>query len=599
MNSAHFVIPFCIGTGLMLVFLVWKYCRWIRSFSKRQHAVVIRNLLSWKILPAIWEAFREGLLHWRITQKNRLLGYMHRSLAFGWFLLIAAGALQAALFFPDGHAFYMAIFLNFFEPRTPGYGQTLPPAPMADLMDALLLYVFSGLLLAMFKKVWSRPLGMKRTTKHGLIDRAAKCTLWAIFPLRAVSEGLTSALYGNGGFLIRAIGGWFSSAGIASIHTEYTAWMLYSLDVGLFFSLMPFTRYMHIFTEVFLIYFRQLGVRESAQKSGYTMFELNACARCGICIDNCPINKDLHISDTQSVDLIKALRNKDVFRKAADIADNCMMCGRCAEECPVKIDLGAIRRQVRASSNKPIDAKDCYGYLRDIHPFNAIGRVAYFGGCMSKLTPGITESMIRIFEAAQQPYWYMDREQNICCGRPLMLQGFANQADELHNRNTSLIMQSGAKMLVTSCPICYQSFTKEYRLSIPVLHHSEYIAMLIREGRIRVEREEGLRTVYHDPCELGRGCGIYDAPREVVGSAATLIGTQQEREHSLCCGFNLGNTRIDSDQQLLIRNAALENLTQPHPDLIATACPMCKKALVRGGQHQVMDIAEIIAHHLI
>src|SRR5574344_2495996 len=99
-SFAFYVLPFCIGVVLLLGFSVLKYYRWIRSFDKLQRAVVRKNIFTWKFLPAIWEAFREGLLHWRITRKNFLLGYMHLSLAFGWLLLIVVGAVQAHLACP-------------------------------------------------------------------------------------------------------------------------------------------------------------------------------------------------------------------------------------------------------------------------------------------------------------------------------------------------------------------------------------------------------------------------------------------------------------------------------------------------------------------
>lgn len=597
MNSfSIFVIPFCAGVLALLVFSVWKYWRWIRSFDRLQRATIRRNIWSWRFLPAIWEAFREGLLHWRITKKNILLGYMHRSLAFGWFLLIVVGAVQAVLAYPQGHPFWMAIFYNYFEPECNPVD--FPHAVFfANLMDALLIYVLSGLFLAMFKKVWSRPLGMKRTTRHTLMDRVAKMALWCIFPLRLLSEASTSAIYGNGGFMTRGLGRVIDAIGIADPAFEYTCWLLYSIALGTFFCLMPFSRYMHIFTEVFLIYFRQLGVHDSNRKTGYTMFELSACSRCGICIDGCPMNRELGIVNMQGVYMLQSVRNLELQRNAESIAENCLMCDRCVADCPVNIDLSVIRRQVRIKNKAPFDNKGGYTYLRNVQPFNSIGRVAYFGGCMSHLTPGITSSMETIFNAVGQKYWFMDKEETICCGRPLLQQGFENQAADLRRKNTEMIQGSKATMLITSCPICYQSFRKEYNLSIPVMHHTEYIDMLIREGHLKV-RHDNLKVTYHDPCELGRGCGIYDEPRNVLRAVTTLLRTDNEREKSLCCGFNLGNPTLDLEQQTKIRDAARDNLMAPHPDLIATACPMCKKAFLRAEDIPVKDIAEIVAANI-
>jgi Fe-S oxidoreductase len=217
---------------------------------------------------------------------------------------------------------------------------------------------------------------------------------------------------------------------------------------------------------------------------------------------------------------------------------------------------------------------------------------------MSHLTPGITAAMETIFDAVGQKYWYMDKEDTICCGRPLLQQGFEHQAFELRRKNTEMIVNSKATMLVTSCPICYQSFKKEYKLSIPVLHHTEYINMLIESGKLKL-RHDDKRVVYHDPCELGRGCGIYDQPRNILKSTSTLVKTKEEREHSLCCGFNLGNLLLDIDQQTKIRDAARDNLLAQNPDTIATACPMCKKAFQRAESVPVKDIAEIVAANIM
>ena len=593
-----FVIPFCLGVLALLVISVIKYFNWYRGFDRKQQTLIRKNILSWKFLPAIWEMIRESLLHWRITRHNVILGYMHRSLAFGWFLLIVVGAVQAVLAFPNGHPFYVAIFFNFFEPRATNIAHFASATQFANLMDILLLYVFSGLTLAIFKKFWSKPLGMKRTTRHNLTDRVAKAALWCIFPFRLLAEGATSAIYHNGGFLVVAMGNTLRAMGLDNDIFEYNTWMFYSLALGVFFTLMPFTRYMHIFTEVFLIYFRKLGLREGDQKSGFTLYELSACSRCGICIDGCPINRELDITNIQGVYLLQTIRNKDLFNKEQDIANMCMVCGRCSTDCPVGIDLATIRRQVRSQAVKPIDHPDGFQYLKRQQHFNAIGRVAYFGGCMSHLTPGITEAMEQIFQAANQNYWYMDKESTMCCGRPLLQQGLIRQADELRNLNKRLIAKSKATMLVTSCPICYQSFTQEYKLDIPVMHHTQYIDMLIKTGRIKVAKSD-MRVTYHDPCELGRGCGVYDEPRRVLSAATTLLPTREEREKSLCCGYNLGNTHIETSQQQLIRDAALRNLTEPQPDRICTACPMCKKALNRANDLPVSDIAEIIAKQLI
>ena len=589
-NFSPFVLPFVLGSIALLIICLYKYIHWVRQFDRLQQKTLLKNIFSIKFLPAIGEMFRECLLHLRITKKNWRLGYMHRSIAFGWFLLIVVGAIESRIGTKGNFHYWVAIFYRYFHQTPP---ETHTAWIFTQLMDLLLLYVLSGIFLALVKKIKSKLLGMKRATKHTLMDKAIRISLWGIFPLRLLSESVSACLYQNGGFLTQTIGNLFST-NVASF-LEMPFWTLYSIDLCVFFVLLPFTRYMHIFTEIFLIYFRKVGLCEHTKMTGFTKFELSSCSRCGMCIDACPLYKDLGITDVQSVYLLRNLRNLEHHKDIIAAGKNCLICHRCAEECPVNIDLMNIRRISRDKGE--LDIVNNYSYLHQVKSFNAIGRVAYFGGCMSHLTPGITESMQTIFKAVGQKYWFMDEDKSICCGRPLLQQGFNNQAAELRRKNTELIINSGAQMLITSCPICYTSFKQEYKLSIPVLHHTEYINMLIQKGQLKVKKSD-LNVTYHDPCELGRGCGIYKEPRNVLKAVANLIKTENEKENSLCCGMNLGNTVITLEQQTTIRNSALENLTAPGPDVIATACPMCKKAFKHGTSANVKDIAEIVVENL-
>ena len=589
-NYFHpFVLPFVLGAIFLFAICIWKYVRWYKQFDRLQRAIIRKNILSWKFIPAIWEAFREGILHIRISRKNLILGYMHRSIAFGWFLLIVVGFVESHITptIGNAHPFWMAIFYRFF---IHSHGSFTGAMLLTTIMDLLLIYILSGILMAVVKKIYSRALGMKKATKHVVFDRFAKAALWCIFPFRLLSEALSANIYGNGGFFTQFIGDLFPTAFAQTF--ELTSWTLYSLALGTFFVTLPFSRYMHIFTEIMLIFFRQWGVREKKVRSGYTMYELSACSRCGMCIDNCPLNKDLNINNVQSVYFLRDLRYK---KNNPNIADNCLLCARCASDCPVNIDLMAIRQQQR--DKLEMDTAGNYSYLNKVQPFNAIGRIGYFGGCMSHLTPNITNSLKTIFDAANQKYWHLDENQSICCGRPLQQQGYNQQAADLRRKVTELIKKSQITMLVTSCPICYQTFKNDYKLNIPIIHHSEYINMLIQSEKIKV-RKDDLKTVYHDPCELGRGCGIYKEPRQVLSATTHLVKAKQEGENSLCCGITLGNTLIDIDQQKKIRDAAVDNLMFKHPDLIATACPMCKKAFVHATTLPVKDIAEIVCENL-
>jgi Fe-S oxidoreductase len=213
---------------------------------------------------------------------------------------------------------------------------------------------------------------------------------------------------------------------------------------------------------------------------------------------------------------------------------------------------------------------------------------------MTHLTPSIKNSMVKILDAAGVNYSFMDSEGGVCCGRPLMLSGQDREARELINFNSQMIWKSGAHTLVTSCPICYKVFRESYYIDVEVLHHSQFIKMLIDEGSLKLKFLRK-KVVYHTPCDLGRGSGVYDEPKDVLKHVTRLQKTEFEDENSLCCGGSLGNVKISYRKKNKIAMDAAAEITRGNPDILATSCPLCKKTLAAATETKVEDIAEIVA----
>jgi len=129
------------------------------------------------------------------------------------------------------------------------------------------------------------------------------------------------------------------------------------------------------------------------------------------------------------------------------------------------------------------------------------------------------------------------------------------------------------------------------------MHHSVFIDNLVKEGKL-VLRPTELKTVYHDPCELGRGSGIYDQPRNVLKQIAEVADATEERLNSLCCGGSIGDLAMNFTQRNVIRDTALNILCESRPDILVTACPLCKKTFDSGNATVVKDIAEVVAENL-
>lgn len=582
-----FVLPFSIGLNILLVYLAIKYFRWIRTFSKQEKGLILRGILSLRTLKAVKEVFLECLVHHKVYRTNAFLGYMHMCFGLGWFLLIVVGKVESMVYHTSFlNPPYFAIFFRYFHPAQ----ETFPyNTEFAFAMDLILLMILSGLTLAFIKRLYSRVLGLKKTTRHRPFDVLILTVLWLIFPFRFLAESFTSGLRGGGSFLTHSAGNFFDTF-LPIEHLSYSAWWAYSSALGLFFLLFPFSRYMHIPTEIVYIFLKNWGVKQGRQFTGLSQFQLYSCSRCGICIDPCQLGSSLGMNDTQSVYFLKKLRH---HREHGLLVENCLMCGRCEAACPVDLKLNALRLSQRPDYSRI--TKYTYSYIPEATIAAKQAKVAYFAGCMGQLTPGVIRSMLYIFTRAGVDYTFVDEGGGVCCGRPLLLTGSQNAASVIVERNKALILASQAEILVTSCPICFKTFKEDYHFGIQVMHHTEYIDLLISSGVLKTT-QTGVRTVFHSPCELGRGSDVYAAPERVLKTVSRQLVTEYEGRKSLCCGGSLANTLITPEERTRISRDAVAAYTACGPDVIVTACPLCKKTFTKTGNTvPVRDIAEVVA----
>jgi Fe-S oxidoreductase len=212
---------------------------------------------------------------------------------------------------------------------------------------------------------------------------------------------------------------------------------------------------------------------------------------------------------------------------------------------------------------------------------------------MTHLTPSIINAMTNILEFYKVNYLFLDKDGGVCCGRTMKTSGNFEAAEELMNYNRRLILMSEAKTLVTSCPICLKIFKDDYKLPIEVIHHSEYILRLVEENNTSLKKEN-IKAVYHDPCELGRGIGVYEAPRELLEKALNLVDSGYDKENSLCCGGSLANIILNSQERNIINKDVLNKLLVNSPEMLITSCPLCKKTFHKNTQLPIKDIAEVI-----
>jgi heterodisulfide reductase subunit D len=197
-----------------------------------------------------------------------------------------------------------------------------------------------------------------------------------------------------------------------------------------------------------------------------------------------------------------------------------------------------------------------------------------------------------------------------CCGYPLISAG--RDVEPLIEHNIRAVEALGARWLITSCPSCYHTWKLKYPpASFQVVHATELLAALIDEGRIvpahppalrRAGDTAGpLRVTYHDPCDLGRKSGVYDAPRHVITSLPGVELVEMSTHHALatCCGGGGNLESIDPELSAQIAGRRLAQAQRVKAEVIVTACQQCQRTLGMAARRQrlrmpVMDVAELL-----
>jgi Fe-S oxidoreductase len=225
----------------------------------------------------------------------------------------------------------------------------------------------------------------------------------------------------------------------------------------------------------------------------------------------------------------------------------------------------------------------------------------------------ITRAFAQILNRIGIRYAILGKEE-MCTGDPARRAGNEFIFQMMAYQNIQTLNNYKISKIVTACPHCFNILKNEYPElggNYEVIHHSVFLQQLIDEGRIRLKEGgtfKGKKITYHDSCYLGRGNGIYDAPRKILEALdAELVEMKRCRSKGLCCGAGgaqmfkeeeKGNTRINFERT----HEAIETSAV----VIASACPFCNTMLTDGVKHEekedqvkVMDIAEMIANEII
>ncbi|MGA9175508.1 MAG: heterodisulfide reductase-related iron-sulfur binding cluster, partial [Thermoactinomyces sp.] len=173
--------------------------------------------------------------------------------------------------------------------------------------------------------------------------------------------------------------------------------------------------------------------------------------------------------------------------------------------------------------------------------------------------------------------------------------------------NIALFEKHKVKKIITIDPHAYNVLKNEYPdlgLEAEVYHHTEVLAELIKQGRIKPTKEVKERITYHDSCYLGRYNGVFDPPRYILESipGVELVEMKRNRENGMCCGAGGGMMWMEETEGVRINVARTEQALEVNPTLIGSACPYCLTMLSDGTKAKeveekvkTMDVAEVLA----
>lgn len=390
------------------------------------------------------------------------------------------------------------------------------------------------------------------------------------------------------------------------------------------------------------------------------LMELDACTRCGECIEWCPTftekPEEDAITPLRKIEAVHRFVNQQyglwarIFgprpldREAVRVHSagtyDCTLCGRCSVVCPVHIDTRqlwiAVRETLVGQEMYPAAFDDLretvttqYNLSGDPNedrliwsdnlpdPPEGVGgkeqaEVVYFVGCVSSFYPqsySVPQSVVEILDKAEVDFMTLGGEE-WCCGFPLIIAGMGDAAVESVQHNVEAARKTGAKRLVAACPSCYHTWKHDYPrilgepLGFEVLHATEVLEGIINEGRVQLEPFKRPVT-YHDPCDLGRTSGIYEAPRNIIRAIPDVDFREMEhtREYSLCCGGGGDVEMADADLTAAVAHRRIEEAKAAEAKVILSACQQCKRTLAMAARRErmrvrVMDIAELVARQM-
>ncbi len=458
------------------------------------------------------------------------------------------------------------------------------------------------------------------------------------FILEGIRISVQNASWEKYSFLGFAIGSVINGA---SVQTYSFFWWIHVILSLTFIGIIPYTKLFHIFSSSLSIYLedQEKRILKAEEKEGKVfsfrdLVHLDACTRCGRCTEVCP---SYGVGEPFSPrDFLYSVKKEKFDPK---LLWYCTTCGACLERCPVYVPPFEIVRQLRAKKiedgtevpsiliqtlerlykyNNPwvSSKKKRAEWAKDLKIIE-IPRsdkkleYCYFVGCTTSYdtrAQKIARSFTAILRSCGIDFGILGKEEP-CCGDIARRVGEDGLFEEQATECMELFREYGIRKIITSSPHCFYTMKKEYPMLNPdfricVMHYSQFLERLIKEGRISFQRKLDLKVTYHDPCYLGRHSRVFDPPRNVIKAipGIELIEMKHCRENSLCCGGGGGRLwQEELDVEVRMSERRIMEAAETGAQILITCCPIClimledaRKTKGLEDSIKVLDLNELV-----
>ncbi|MDE2059437.1 MAG: (Fe-S)-binding protein, partial [candidate division NC10 bacterium] len=377
------------------------------------------------------------------------------------------------------------------------------------------------------------------------------------------------------------------------------------------------------------------------------LLDLEACTECGRCQAACPAwttGKPLTPKGV-IIDLRDHMRRvydgEDSRKMVGEVISHdalwaCTTCGACHQECPIFIEpipkIVEMRRHlVMEEAAFPETMQAALRSLEERgHPFRGASasrtdwakgldvkivaadgppEILYWVGCTAAFderNQQVAAAFAKLLQRAGIDFAILGEEER-CTGDPARRIGNEYLFQTMARGNIATLNRYGIKKIVTTCPHGFNTIKNEYPKlggSYEVVHHTQLLADLVKEGRLRPEKRIDGVASFHDPCYLGRHNGVYDPPRQLLGAIPGLAVKEMDRcrERGFCCGAGGGLMWLEEKAGKRVSWERTEEALALQPQVLASACPFCLimfedalKVKDAIGRTRPLDVAELMA----